>query len=118
MDALITESLLDVLMISITFSIILMALIQKFKDLKFINKGWQIWLLNLICSFLIGIPFTINFYELDFNLAIWVSLFSFIGAPAIYEALKKQNLINYKPKSTSDNKDGITISPDNEIKRN
>ena len=33
MDSLVTDILLNVLMISITFSVILMALIQKIKDL-------------------------------------------------------------------------------------
>ena len=52
--------LLDLLVISITFSIVLMALIQKFKVLSFINKSWQVWFLNLIFSFLIGIPFAMQ----------------------------------------------------------
>lgn len=118
MDALVTDTLIEVLMIGITFSIVLMALIQKFKDLKFVNKGWHTWLLNFIFSFLIGIPFAIVFYDLNTILAIWVSIFGFIGAPSIYEVLKSQNMINYKPKSTSDNNEVITIEKANEIKRN
>ncbi|MDD5979812.1 MAG: hypothetical protein PUC23_01715 [bacterium] len=118
MDSLVTDILLNVLMISITFSVILMALIQKIKDLEIINKSYQVWIINLILSFLVGIPFAIVFYDLKLNLAVWVSIFGFIGAPTIYETLKKQNIINYKPKSTSDNKETITISKDNEIKRN
>lgn len=114
MDSFITDTLLNTLMISITFSIILMAFIQKFKDLEFITKGWQTWMLNLVFSFAIGIPFAINFYGMDLSLAIWVGIFGFIGAPTIYEALKSQNLINYTPKSTSNN---INISKENEIKR-
>ena len=114
MDALITDLLIKLLMVSITFSIFLMALIQKFKDSKFIKKNWQIWLLNLFFSFAMGIPFTMYFYELPLQSAIWVGVFSFIGAPTIYTLLKKQNLINYKPKSLEET---ITISKDNEIKR-
>lgn len=114
MDALITDLLIKLLMISITFSVFLMALIQKFKNLKFINKTWHIWLLNLLFSFAMGIPFTMYFYELSLVSAIWVGIFSFIGAPTIYSLLKKQNLINYKPKSL---KDTIVISKNNEIKR-
>ena len=114
MDALVTQSLLDTLMIAITFSIILMALVQKFKCSSLITKSWQIWLINLILSFSIGIPFSMFFYELDIYYASWVGLFSFIGAPAIYEALKKQNIIQYTPKSL---RDTITISKENEIKR-
>lgn len=118
MDVLVTDKLLDILMISITFSIILMAFIQKFKDLNVVTKSWQTWLLNFIFSFAIGIPFAINFYKLVLSEAIWVSIFGFIGAPTIYRVLKSQNIINYTPKSTSDNINSITISKDNEIKRN
>lgn len=106
--------LIDLLIISITFSVILMALIQKFKDLSFINKSWQIWIIHLIFSFLIGIPFAMIFYDMSFYDSIWVGLFSFIGASAIYEGLKNQNIFTYKPSSLNKTK-SIPIA--NEIKR-
>lgn len=115
MDITITDKLLNTLMISVTFSIILMALIQKFKDLKIIKKDWQIWVIDFLFSFLIGIPFSLTFYNLELYLAIWVGIFGFIGAPTIYETLKNQNIINYKPKSLDET---IEISKENEIKRN
>ena len=121
MDILITDLLIDLFMIATTLSIILMALIQKFKNLKFIKKEWHIWVLNLFFSFAIGVPFVLYFYKLDYLSALWVSLFSFIGAPTIYSMMKKQNMINYKPKSleeTNQDEEKITISKDNEIKRN
>ena len=37
------------------------------------------------------------------GIAIIVAVFGFIGAPTIYQILKSQNLIKYKPKSTKDN---------------
>ena len=116
MDSLIPEELLNILAISVTFSIFLMALIQKFKDLSFITKSWQTWFLNLIFSFALGIPFSMNLYNLDLYKAIWVGLFGFIGAPTLYETLKSQNLVTYKPKSTSKN-NVIEIPIENEIKR-
>lgn len=106
--------LLDLLVISITFSVILMAFIQKIKALSFIQKSWQIWILNLISSFVIGIPFAITFYGVNIYDAIWVGLFSFIGASAIYEGLKNQNIITYKPSSLKKEK---SIPVENEIKR-
>ncbi|MEG1351107.1 MAG: hypothetical protein RSC85_01330 [Bacilli bacterium] len=115
MDILVTKELLDLLMISITFSIILMAIIQKIKKLTFINKYYQVWLLNLILSFIIGLPFSMYFYNLKIYQGIWISIFAFIGAPTLYEALKKQNLINYKPSSMNPNT--VSISSENEIKR-
>lgn len=106
--------LLDLLVISITFSIILMAFIQKIKVLSFINKSWQVWFLNLLFSFLIGIPFAMTFYNITLENSLWIGFFSFVGASGIYEALKNQNIINYRPSSISDK---ISIDKENEIKR-
>ena len=65
MDVLVTQKLLDILMISITLSSVVMAAIQKCKSLPFIKKEWHIFFLNLILSFGIGIPFVYSFYEKD-----------------------------------------------------
>ncbi len=61
-----------------------------------------------------GIPFSMFFYELSLVESIWVSVFGFIGAPSLYEALKKQNIVSYKPKSL---KEVVSIPKENEIKR-
>ena len=114
MEEFLPTRLLDVLIVSVTFSFILMALIQKFKTLKIINKSTIIWVLNTICSFLVGVPFAYSFYNFSWIDSLWVGLFSFIGAPTIYEALKNQQIITYKPKSISDY---VEIPKENEIKR-
>lgn len=114
MDALVTDLLIKVLLISITFSVIEMAFIQKIKSLSMIKKSWQVILINLISCFFLGTTFSMWFFELNLINSLWVALFSFIGAPTIYEALKKQNIINYNPKSLNET---ITISKENEIKR-
>lgn len=114
MEMFMPEHLSEILLISVTFSTILMTFIQKLKQLSFLTTSWQIWLLNLIFSFAIGIPFTMKFYNLGVIDGIWVGLFGFIGASGIYYALKNQNMINYKPNSISDT---ITLSKSKEIKR-
>lgn len=114
MDYFVPDHLLNLLAISTTFSIILMMFIQKIKTLNFIKKSWQVWIINFVSSFLIGIPFGMNFYDIGLNDALWIGLFSFIGAASIYQVLRDQNLINYKPNSVSDT---ITLSKDKEIKR-
>ncbi len=93
------SSLIDLLIISVTLSFVLMALIQKIKKLSFINKEWQIWMVNLFLSFSIAIPFGIKFYDASLNDGIWIGLFTFIGAPTLYETLKNQNILTYKPTS-------------------
>ncbi len=85
-----------------TISVIVMAMIQKLKTLSFINKDEHIFLLNFLLSFLIGIPFSITFFKTNIIDGIWISVFSFIGAPSIYSLLKNQNIINYKPTSLDD----------------
>ena len=55
-----------------------------------------------------------TFYDINFKNSIWVGLFSFVGAPTIYQALNNQNIITYKPTSLSDT---ISISKENEIRR-
>lgn len=118
LDVLVTDNLLNILMIGITLSIIMMAVIQKIKGLTFITTDNQIWFINFILSFGIGIPFSIFFYELSIYEGIWISLFSFVGAPGIYLALKKQNMINYTPLSLDDKKDDvIEVKKENLIDR-
>lgn len=108
------ELLVDLLVVSVVFSTVLMMIIQKVKTLSFIKKSWQVLLLNFLFSFAIGIPFGITFYDLDVKNGIWVGIFSFIGASGIYEALKNQNIINYKPTSISDT---VEVPVQNEIVR-
>lgn len=114
MEDLFPQHLLDILAISVTFSFILMSLIQKFKTLSCINKSWHVWVLNFISSFLLGIPFSKTFYGTSFCDSIWVGIFSFIGAASIYSALKNQTILTYKPSSISDT---IKIPQENEIER-
>ncbi len=93
----ITKEFINYLMMATIVSTIIMATIQKIKALPCITCNKHITILNLILSFLIGIPFSITFFDINLSKSIWVSLFSFIEAPSIYQFLKKQNIINYKP---------------------
>lgn len=97
-----SEKIFDLLGVSIIVSSIVMMIIQKFKSFTFITKEYQIGILNFLFSFLLGMPFSIHFYEFTLIDAYWVSIFSIIGASSIYDILKNQNMINYKPKSLDD----------------
>ena len=116
MDIFVTDKLLNLLGIGITFSAFQMALVQKIKMLPLFNKKYKIWLLNLFVSFGVGIPFAIFFFGISVVDSIWVSLFGFIGAPSLYAALKKQNMINYKPESATI-KDTISIPVSHQINK-
>ena len=102
MEFLLPNRLLNIIMVSIMFSVVLMALIQKCKTLKIIHQSSWIGLLNFIFSFLLGVPFAHLFYEVSWIEGIWVAIFSFIGAPSLYEALKNQQMVSIKPKSVSE----------------
>lgn len=114
MEKVLPSSLVDCLMISMALSIVMMSLLQKFKKLPIIKKPWQIWILNLLFSFLIGVPFSNTFYGTSMKDGLWISFFCFLGAPMIYSALKKQNLLQYRPESLPD--DVVEIPVANEIK--
>ncbi len=114
MEDIFPTQLIDLLTIAVTLSMVVMALLQKFKSLPFIKKSFYIWFLNLIFSFSIAIPFTEKFYHLPYKDGIWVGFFTFIGAPTIYSALKNQTILRYKPSSISDT---VHLSIKNEIKR-
>ena len=89
MEINLTDSFLNCLMISMIVSVVVMALIEKFKTIDFLKNNNHIFLLNLIFSFVIGINFSIIFYNMNVNEGIWISIFSFIGAPSIYDGIKK-----------------------------
>lgn len=93
----ISEKLLQILFVSMIFSVVLMALIQKLKTFTLIKKKWHIWVLNLAFAFILGIPFGMMFYGLPMKESIWVGVFSFIGASSIYDKLD-----NYSPVSLTD----------------
>lgn len=114
MEEIFPTQLIDLLAIAVTLSIIVMALLQKFKSLPFLKRGVYIWFLNLIFSFSLAIPFTQKFYHLSYKDGIWVGFFTFVGAPTIYSALKNQTILRYKPTSISDT---VRLPVQNEIKR-
>ena len=96
MNGLIPSNLLDILISSTVLGIIVMSIIQKFKTFEFINNNCYIWLLNVILSLGLSVPFSMCFYNYDLLTSFWVGIFSFAEAPTIYDWLKKQNLIGTK----------------------
>lgn len=118
MEQFIPEHLMNLLSISIVFSIVLMTLIQKCKSLSWVNQSWHVWVLNLVFSFLLGIPFGMTFYGLNVVDSAWIGVFSFIGASSLYTVLKNQTMINYHPNSVSDTiQNTVSLPKENEITR-
>ncbi len=102
MDNILPDLLLKVILISTLFSVVEVTIVQKIKTVFTLKKKWQVILINFISSFIFGILFSMWFFNLNILNSLWVSFFSFIGAPSIYEGLRKQNIIDFTPKSLSD----------------
>lgn len=102
MNNILPDLLLKVILISTLFSVVEVTIVQKIKTVFTIKKKWQVILINFISSFIFGILFSMRFFNLNILNSLWVSFFSFIGAPSIYEGLRKQNIIDFTPKSLSD----------------
>ena len=74
------------LAIAFVSGIIVFNLIQKFKELPFINKPVYLWVLNLCLTPIAYLFARYNgYYGIEHYAALWVALYSFIGAPTIYE---------------------------------
>ena len=74
-----------------------MALVQRIKELPIISEGWQVWVVNLLASSVVGFFMSIVFWDINKLMGGFIAFFVFLGAPALYEGLK-----NYTPKSLKD----------------
>jgi len=108
------SSLIKIILIGVVLSSVTMILIKSIKNLKIIKTSKQIWVLNLLFSLILSVPFISKFYNLSFVDGIWVGIFAFICASAIYETLQNQNVVDYKPSSLSST---VKVPIDNEIIR-
>ena len=80
-----TELLTLLLIIAGASSVISCGFIQKTKTS--IGKKW-LTIYSIVVNILIGIPFALTFTDCSIYEAVWVGLFSFIGADTIYKALE------------------------------
>ncbi len=102
MENIISDLLLKIVLISIVFSAFEMALVQKLKKFFPFKKKWSVLILNFVSSFLFGTIFSMWFFSLSIYNSLWVSFFTFLGAPSIYETLRKQNITSYTPESLTE----------------
>lgn len=80
------EIIKQILIVSITASIVSTATIQKIKEQLKSKK--LLFFASLISSIVIGITFTLSFTELSIINSIWVGLITWIGADAIYKSFE------------------------------
>lgn len=89
MEITIPAILFKILFIALLCSVIQTALMQKLKELPVVKKGWITWMFNLGLSLVLGVCFTIYFFNMNFNAGLWVGFVAFLGASAIYEGIIK-----------------------------
>lgn len=85
----------EVLLISLTSSVISNALVQKLKVCE--KHKNHLCLKSMIISVVIGILFSISFTDLNLTYTLWSGALSFIGADALYLSIEKgilKNIIN------------------------
>ena len=93
----------ELLLASITLSIITCAIIQRTK--AFLTNSKFIIIYSFIINILVGILFSISFTDIKFPDSLWVGLFSFLGADSIYKSFegKITSYTNLRNKKISTN---------------
>lgn len=86
------EYLQQMLIISVALSTITCAFIQKTK--KYFKSSKHLIPYSLIVNIIIGLIFCYTFTDIKFPNSIWLGLFSFIEADAIYKSLEGK-LLSY-----------------------
>lgn len=104
--------LVTTLAISVVITPFVMATVQKFKELPFITEGWQIWILNLLCSALVGFIMSYVFWDVSVMIGAFIGFFVFLGAPALYEGLKAYTPTSLKDTAMLKNKIKIDLTKD------
>ncbi len=86
------EYLQQMLIISVALSTITCAFIQKTK--KYFKSSKHLIPYSLVVNIIIGLIFCYTFTDIKFPNSIWLGLFSFIEADAIYKSLEGK-LLSY-----------------------
>lgn len=91
MNIIIPDTLLLLVGIAVICSIFTVALVQKIKSFPIVSSELVLWIVNAFVSFGVSMPLSMYFFGVDIYASIWAALFTFIGAPALYDALKSFN---------------------------
>ena len=94
------ELIKSLLIVAISSSIISTAFIQKVKNTSMVTCSNCIIYISFVVSFVIGILFTYSFTEYTIINALWVGLFSFLGADSIYKAFEDKIFTSYSSMKT------------------
>ena len=87
------DKIYELLRISLITGAINSLFIQKIKC-KFLKNDCLIILVSLLTSMLFGYFFTVTFTSFTYEYALWVGIFTFVHAEAIFSVVKKASNIS------------------------
>ncbi len=82
-----SELLLEMLYVASISSIISAAFIQKIKELFLLGKTFNS-IISFITSYIIGFFYALSFYSPVILYAVWIGVFTLIGAESLYKTFK------------------------------
>ena len=89
------ELIKALLVVAISSSIISSAFVQKIKGISLIKCSDCLIYVSFFISMLFGIIFTLTFTSYNIIDALWVGLFSFLGADSLYKAFEDKIFKSY-----------------------
>lgn len=98
------DKIYELLRIALITGAINSLFIQKIKC-KFISNDCIIILISIITSMLIGTLFTLTFTNFSLTYSLWVGIFTFVHAEAIFNVLKKAETIKVNTDNNENNND-------------
>lgn len=98
-----SELLLDMVYVSVIASIISSQAIQKIKTTFNLGKVFN-GIMAIILSVTIGIWYALSFYTSSILYAVWIGLFTLIGAESLYKAFKGFSLLESSEGKNNENK--------------
>lgn len=93
----------QILIIAIASSIVSTATIQKVKEI--LTNKTILYIASFVVSLVIGILFSLSFSDLDLTDSIWVGVFTWVGADALYKAFENKIFTSFSDM----NKDDTTL---------
>lgn len=85
----------SLLVVACASSILSTAFVQKLKAVSIIKCSSCLVYISFVISMLFGIIFTLSFTTYNIINALWVGLFSFIGADTLYKAFEDKIFKSY-----------------------
>ena len=103
----------NILIIAIASGIITTTFVQKIKESFVFKKSNRLVIVSFVISMILGTLFSLSFSDTTLINSLWVGLFSFIGADAIYKLFEDKL---FKPFGEIYKKDTVEVPEENIIK--